>query len=571
MSIPFTPWPEDLAARYRERGYWIGRPLTDIVRRQAAIRPDANAIVCGDRHIGYGELDRRSERLARELHRRGLRANDTALVQLPNSAEFYIAFFGLLKIGVIPVNALFSHQRLELGQYAGIVSPKLLIAARRHPLFADDAFIRQLRREHVGLRHVLLLDDSGGENDLGALCEADCPDPHAFDVIGGDPRGLPRGVGPTPAGAVAFFQLSGGSTGTPKLIPRTHDDYDYSVRASAEICALDADTRFLAALPAGHNFPLSSPGALGVFHAGGTVVVAPSPEPQACFDLIERHGVTMAALVPSALLLWLKAAETRASALRTLKLVQVGGAMLAEATARRVDPEMGCRLQQVFGMAEGLVNYTRLDDDDTIVTTTQGRPISPDDEIRIVDDAGAAVPPGTPGHLLTRGPYTFRGYYRSPEQNAAVFDAEGFYRSGDIVVLRADGNLHVVGRDKDQINRGGEKVAAEEVERLLIGHAAVRDAALVALPDARLGEKSCAFVVMDDAGVRPADLRRHLREQGIADYKLPDRFETIDALPLTPVGKIDKQALRMRLIDQPIDRVPDQAMPDAIPTDRISL
>ncbi len=158
---------------------------------------------------------------------------------------------------------------------------------------------------------------------------------------------------PSSASDVAFFQLSGGSTGTPKLIPRTHNDYYYSVRRSAEICRLDPQTRYLCALPAGHNYLLSSPGALGVFHAGGTVVLALDPEPSRCFDLIERHAVTMAALVPSAVALWLQAAPGRRAQLASLRLLQVGGASFAEALARRVPQELGCRLQQVFGMAEG--------------------------------------------------------------------------------------------------------------------------------------------------------------------------------------------------------------------------
>lgn len=540
----FTPWPSELAELYRQRGYWTGQPLTEMLERQAATRPSAVAIVCTERHLTYAELHLRSDRLAQRLHKQGLRSHDRALVQLANVAEFYIAFFALLKIGVVPVNALFSHQRLELKQYAEIIEPALLIASRSHVLFEDDVFLDALQRAQPSLRHVLLLDDDSDARDLAGACERDWRDPHAFDVIGGAPQCLPASAKPTASDEVAFFQLSGGSTGTPKLIPRTHDDYYYSIRASAEICGLGPETRYLCALPAGHNYPLSSPGALGVFHAGGTVVLAPNPEPQTCFDLIERHRVTMAALVPSALLLWLEAARSRKAALASLQLLQVGGAMLAEATARRVRPELGCQLQQVFGMAEGLVNYTRLGDDEAFICTTQGRPISPDDEVRVLDDDGQPVPPGTPGHLATRGPYTFRGYYRSSDHNAAAFDAEGFYRSGDIVVQRADGYLQVVGRAKDQINRGGEKVAAEEIERLLIRHPAVRDAALIAFADDRLGEKSCAFVVLDDPEVRAFTLRRYLREVGVADFKLPDRFETVAQMPFTAVGKIDKRALR---------------------------
>lgn len=143
------------------------------------------------------------------------------------------------------------------------------------------------------------------------------------------------------------------------------------------------------------------------------------------------------------------------------------------------------------------MNYTRLTDSAEVIFTTQGRPISPDDEIRILDPDGNAVPDGTPGALATRGPYTFRGYFRSPDHNATAFDADGFYHSGDVVV-RQGGNLRVVGRIKDQINRGGEKIAAEEIENLLLRHPDITHAALVGVDDSHLGEKSCAFLVLRD-------------------------------------------------------------------------
>ena len=195
-------------------------------------------------------------------------------------------------------------------------------------------------------------------------------------------------------------------------------------------------------------------------------------------------------------------------------------------------------------MAEGLVNYTRRGDAE--VFGSQGRPISPDDEVKIVDEDGNPVPDGEVGQLAVRGPYTVRGYYRAPEQNARVFDVEGFYYSGDLVCRTPGGNLRVVGRVKDQINRGGEKIAAEEVEHLLMRHREVLAAALVAMPDDSLGEKSCAFIVARTA-LRGVDLRRHLTRLGIADYKLPDRFHMIDSLPLTAVGKPDKKRLRASL------------------------
>ncbi|HAF91895.1 MAG TPA: 2,3-dihydroxybenzoate-AMP ligase, partial [Pseudomonas sp.] len=177
----------------------------------------------------------------------------------------------------------------------------------------------------------------------------------------------------------------------------------------------------------------------------------------------------------------------------------------------------------------------------------QGQPMSPDDELRVVDRDGQPVPPGVTGALLTRGPYTIRGYFQAPAHNASAFDAEGFYRSGDLVQQRADGYLVVVGRIKDQINRGGEKIAAEEVENLLLAHPAVTHAALVAMPDEAMGEKSCAFIASTDPALKGSQLRRFLREQGLADYKLPDRFERLATLPTTAVGKLDKTQLRRLL------------------------
>ncbi|TWI31270.1 (2,3-dihydroxybenzoyl)adenylate synthase [Paracoccus sulfuroxidans] len=532
--IEFTRWPDQFARHYRAAGHWIDAPLTRGFQAQVAARPDATAIICGARQLSYAEADRLATNLAARLSAHGFGHGDTALVQLPNLAEFYLIFLALLKIGVAPVNALFSHRLLEMSSYASQISPALLIGARGHELFRDDAFLDRCE----GLRLALFLGD-GGPQDLKDWLNT--------------PATLPADARPTPPDEVAFFQLSGGSTGTPKLIPRTHNDYDYSIRESVRICGFTEATRYLSALPAPHNFAMSSPGALGVFDAGGTVVIADNPDPTLCFPLIQQHRVTTVALVPPAVALWQSAvlADPGAGAqIASLDLMLVGGANFAEAQARRVPELLGCRLQQVFGMAEGLVNYTRAGDSEAVTFTTQGRPISPDDEIRILDASGAPVPDGTPGHLAVRGPYTFRGYYRAPAHNTTAFDAEGFYITGDIVERVHGGNLRVVGRVKDQINRGGEKIAAEEIENLLLRHPAVQQAALVAVADETLGEKSNAIIVLRDGEAATAMvLRRHLLALGIAEYKLPDRFRFVADLPLTAVGKIDKLRLRQAEFD----------------------
>lgn len=534
MTIPYSRWPADLADRYRQKGYWLDLPLTDILNRQAD--NDAVAVICGEQQLTYRQLARQSDRLAAALQRRGLKMGDTALVQLGNVTEFYLVLFALFKIGVAPVNALFSHQRTELTAYAKLISPVLLIADRQHSLFSNDEWLDALRSQQPELQTVAFINASRPELSLAALLAEEA---EGFTAS------------PSPADEVAFFQLSGGSTGTPKLIPRTHNDYYYSIRGSVDICRFTADTRYLCALPAAHNYPLSSPGALGVFYAAGQVILAGDPSANLCFPLIERHQINVTALVPPAVSLWLQAINEWGSnqQLASLRLLQVGGARLSDVLAARIPAEIGCQLQQVFGMAEGLVNYTRLDDDNALIFTTQGRPISADDEVWVADEQGNALPTGTIGRLMTRGPYTFRGYYQSPEHNAASFDSNGFYCSGDLIEIDAQGYIRVQGREKDQINRGGEKIAAEEIENLLLKHGDVIHAALVSMEDSLMGEKSCAFIVARQP-IKPVALRRHLRELGVAEFKLPDRITCVDALPLTPVGKVDKKRLRQQLAEQ---------------------
>ncbi|WP_010197420.1 (2,3-dihydroxybenzoyl)adenylate synthase [Psychrobacter sp. PAMC 21119] len=537
--IKFYPWPKNRAQHYITQGYWINEPLTHILSQRCASDPKATALICGDRQLSYQALDDLSTHLAHRISAQGIGKGDTALVQLPNTAEFYIVFFALLKIGVVPLNALYSHRQHELRSFCQQIKPQLLIVSATHEVFKDDDFINELHATDLSPQLVLTLNDAANtaskyrlETWIAASDMVDADDAH------------PVLYSPTPADEVAFFQLSGGSTGTPKLIPRTHNDYYYSVRASADICRLDTDTRLLCALPAPHNFMMSSPGALGVLYAGGTVVMAPDPEPLKCFSIIARYGVTMASLVPSAVVAWIEQAPKHAAQLKTLQLIQVGGANFSETLARKVPIVFGCALQQVFGMAEGLVNYTRLDDADEQIFTSQGRPISPDDEVMIVDEQGNPVPEGEVGMLTTRGPYTFCGYYQSPEHNANAFDKNGYYASGDLVQRTPEGNLRVVGRVKDQINRGGEKIASEEIENLILAHPDVLNAALIAITDPRLGEKSCLYIISRDPNIKASTLRRYLLNTGIAQYKIPDRFKFIESMPLTSVGKTDKKALR---------------------------
>ena len=207
----------------------------------------------------------------------------------------------------------------------------------------------------------------------------------------------------------------------------------------------------------------------------------------------------------------------------------------------------GCTPQEVYGTAEGLINMVRLDDPDALLLESSGAPVCPDDEIRVVDDAGNEVADGVQGELVTRGPYTIRGYYDAPEKNREAFTADGFYRMGDIV-RREGRHVFTEGRRKDLVNRGGEKISCEEVENLIYMHPAVKVVTLVAMPDPVFGEKACAFVVPKPGQTLTFEaLIAFLKEQRIASFKLPERLEVVAELPLSPVGKILKRELRERI------------------------
>ncbi|MDF0531187.1 AMP-binding protein [Tsukamurella sp. 8F] len=524
-------YPADFAARYRAAGYWTDETFARFLPDAAARFGDAEALVgtdhAGERvRLSYRDLDAAAARTATTLREAGIVAGDRVIVQFPNITDYVTALFGVFRLGAVPVFALPAHRRSEISHFAEVSGAKAYLTVGVHARFDHRQLAREVVRQHP--LTVLVAD----------------PDPQEFTALA--PGREPTGPADPDPEDLAFLQLSGGTTGMSKLIPRTHADYLYSVRESAAICGLGPDTRMLVVLPAAHNFPMSSPGILGVLHAGGTVVLGPDPSPSAAFALIESEQITATALVPPLAMLWLRSRPLIDADLSSLQVLQVGGAKFPEEAARRVRDELGCSLQQVFGMAEGLVNYTRADDPEELVLTSQGRPISPDDEVRVVDDGGAPVPEGEPGHLLTRGPYTIRGYLGGVD--AESFDTEGFYRTGDIVRRLPTGHLVVEGRAKDQINRGGEKIAAEEVENHLVAHPDVVDAALIAVPDSLLGERSCAVVLATDPPTA-AGLREFLTARGVAAYKVPDRFEFVAEYPTTGVGKISRRELRRRLGD----------------------
>lgn len=534
MPEGWTPYPAEDAERYIREGYWrretIAQAIGAAARRHAAERPDAIAIADGRRKLGFAALLREAARVAALLESRGIGRGDRIIVQLPNCVEFVTLMLACAEIGAVPVMALPALRRAELEHLIALANPVAIAVAPQFRGFDHAALARELHVRSPALRTIFTTEPADETISLGSTIE-----PRGeIGSRSGDPFDL------------AILLLSGGTTGLPKLIPRTHADYLCGAEAAAPVCGITAASRVLIALPIEHHFALGAPGLVGALMTGATTILSESAQAADIVRIAAAEKATHLPCVPALAISILLLPEDARAGLENLRVITVGGQRLQEPTARellRVFPNL--RVQQVLGMTEGVLCYTRLDEGDDLACTTQGRPASPGDEIRVVDPDGRETARGEIGELWCRGPCTVRGYYRAEAENRICFTADGFYRTGDLVRQTAGGNLIVAGRIKDQINRGGEKISAEEVESHIIAHPAVIAAAVVAMPDARMGEKACAFVTLaPGAALSVEGLARFLAERGLARFKLPERVEVIEAMPLTNVGKIKKAELK---------------------------
>ena len=528
-----VPWPEELARRYIEAGVWEGITVAEMIERTARRQPGKVAVIHGETRITYDELVQSAKRLASGLSSLGLRSQDRVVLQLPNCPEFVALYLAFNYIGVIPVMALRAHRHAEIRHFVRSSGAVAYCIPDRVGSFDYRAMAAEMVDEFPSLTHVVVVGEPGpGQTAYPPLAEYE---PADDDVLGR--------LRPNPSD-VSTMLLSGGTTSLSKLIPRTHNDYVYNARICAETAGFSAETVFLAILPLGHNYNLACPGMLGVFHAGGTLVIAKGADSTEVFTTIARERVTTVAAVVPLITTWLNGHLAKQFDVSSLQVVQNGGARLPPELRARLRHEVGCVPQEIYGTAEGLINMTRLTDSDDLLLESSGAPVSEWDEIAVLDDQERAVPDGELGELVTRGPYTIRGYYNAPDTNAQAFTADGFYRMGDIVRKRGR-YVYTEGRRKDLINRGGEKISCDEVENLIFQLSQVREVSLVAMQDPVFGERACACVVLQ-AGTELTfdDLIAHLRAQQIASFKLPERLEIMESFPISPAGKILKRELR---------------------------
>ena len=538
MLEGFVGWPEDYVRKYQQAGYWQGYVVGDIIDEGVRRFPERIAIAFEGEQISYRELGKKVNRLALHLLDMGHKPLDRLILQLPNVPETLYLYFAAVKIGVIPVMTLPAHRQAEIGYFAEFAGATSYACPKELRGFDYVNMAQDIRSQVPSLKQVFVLggDIPAGFTSLTKLLEDPIEEREDAETILKKARANPLWP--------AVFQLSGGTTGIPKLIPRTHNDYTYNSSLCGSLSGSGPDTAFLIGIPITHNFPTTY--LQGVLMVGGKVVISPSPAPNAVLPLVEREHVTIVPAVPATIISYINDPALKQYDVRSIQVCLVGGSKLQPEVAREIGPKLGSDVQQVLGMAEGPNFCTRLDDPEEVKYHTQGRAFSPGDEVRIVNDEGKDVPKGEVGELVVRGPYTIRGYYKSPEHNAAAFTEDGFYKSGDLVRRHPTGNLTVEGRLKDTINRGGEKISAEEMENHILAFPKLLNCAYVAMPDQVLGEKACLFAVTKGGEKISLEELNHflVNERKIAKFKLPERLELMDQLPQTHVGKINKKELR---------------------------
>jgi len=528
-------FPPEYAKRYRARGYWLDKSLATEFAAVFTRFAERVALIDGERRFTYADVDRQSDNLALNLIALGFKPLDRVVLQLPNVAEFVVLYFALQKIGAIPIAALATHRYNEVSQFVDIAQAVACVYPERQSDFAFGPMIARVAEASPCLKFRIVLGPAGpGELSLSELIDRPATLPKsALSGFAADPEDP------------CIFQLSGGTTGVPKLIPPTHNDYAYNLKTAAQGCGVTGDSVLLLILPIAHNLPLACPGVQGFYFNGGAVVLSQSTRPEEVFRLVERHGVTHIKVVPALLIRLINSEAVTQFDTSSIRYIQSGG--------QRLQPEVRIRtkelipsvfVQENFGMSEGLLMFVRPEDPEDERLETVGSPICPDDEVRLIDDDGNDVPFGEVGEMCARGPYTLRGYYGAPEHNAKVFTSDGFYCSGDLMRQNKAGNYMVEGRKKDLINRGGEKISAEEIENLILQHPSVQNVACVAMPDPDMGERMCACVILRTGKTLTlGDLLAFLATKEIAKFKLPERLEIMSDFPLSTFGKVSKKTL----------------------------
>ena len=530
--------PPEQTQYYRKNGALGQESLGSALHNACNQYADRTALIAPDEQLSYRQLDELSDQTGAALLELGLKPQDRVIFQIENTVEIFFLLYGCFKVGVIPVCTLASHREHEIAHLAEFTG------ARAHFIQADISGIDMLAfaeniRDKVGtLEHIVTVRGESGEHGNSVIALKDAM--ARIDVKAAREVVSATHIHPDD---VALFQLSGGTTGIPKVIPRFHAEYIHNSLCYAIAADFTENSIAHWPLPAIHNAAMVQFN-LPIHLTGGALAVQRSHATKDFFGMIQRHRVTHSG---AALPLIVRAIDSGTigdyDLSSLIDFVSLGESEL-------VANELHLPANHIFGMAEGLCMRSRSDDPLAVRSSMIGRPLSPFDEVKIVDPrTGDEVQCGEVGEFWARGPYTTRGYYDATEYNAGKFSTDGFYQTGDLMKAHVIDDVTYFsfeGRTKDNIDRGMEKISAEELEREIIHHDSVREVYCVAMPDREYGEKVCAYIItkQDFAGLTVPQLGRFLGTRGVAKFKWPEHVELVDTFPTTKVGKTSKALLR---------------------------
>ncbi|SIO47743.1 Non-ribosomal peptide synthetase component E (peptide arylation enzyme) [Burkholderia sp. GAS332] len=532
-----------VAQHYFQVGAWVDKTFGQALAETAQRLPDKLALISDERSITFRALDEQSDRLAAALLKLGLEPGARAVFQMGTTIDTALALCACYKSGIVPVCALPQYREVEIGKLASLSLPQAYFVQADVGQFDLVGFAQKMCVEHPSFKRLVVArgDAPAGAQSMFALLES---------ISLADARAVLSGVH-IGSEDVLSFQLSGGTTGVPKIIPRFHAEYLAHAEAWSRHVEAGEHATLIWSLPLLHN-AAHLYALVPTISLGQTTVLMPKVDIVRMAELIEQHRVTHAVSIGPVAPQIMACPEVLDYDLSSLKL------FFCLTRADGLEAFLGVTSSNMYGTTEGLLIGSGPAAGEFVRHHTHGRSGCEHDELVLLHaDNESPVALGEVGELCFRGPSSLRGYYNAPEANATAFTSKGFFRTGDMMrahVIDGVTYFSFEGRLRDNINRGGEKIGAEEVEALMSHHPAVLDAKLVAMPDPFYGEKGCAFLIIREGHDAPdiPQMIDFLSSQGLAKFKCPERIEIVDEFPVTRVGKVDKPAMR-RIIAQTIE------------------
>ncbi|HFO3868350.1 TPA: medium-chain fatty-acid--CoA ligase [Escherichia coli] len=543
MKVTLT-FNEQRRAAYRQQGLWGDASLADYWQQTARAMPDKIAVV--DNHgasYNYSALDHAASCLANWMLAKGIESGDRIAFQLPGWCEFTVIYLACLKIGAVSVPLLPSWREAELVWVLNKCQAKMFFAPTLFKQTRPVDLILPLQNQLPQLQQIVGVDKLAPATSSLSLSQ-----------IIADNTPLTTAI-TTHGDELAAVLFTSGTEGLPKGVMLTHNNILASERAYCARLNLTWQDVFMMPAPLGHATGFLH-GVTAPFLIGARSVLLDIFTPDACLALLEQQRCTcMLGATPFVYDL-LNVLEKQPADLSALRFFLCGGTTIPKKVARECQ-QLGIKLLSVYGSTESSPHaVVNLDDPLSRFMHTDGYAAA-GVEIKVVDDARKTLPPGCEGEEASRGPNVFMGYFDEPELTARALDEEGWYYSGDLCRMDEAGYIKITGRKKDIIVRGGENISSREVEDILLQHPTIHDACVVAMPDERLGERSCAYVVLKAPhhSLSLEEVVAFFSRKRVAKYKYPEHIVVIEKLPRTASGKIQKFLLRkdiMRRLTQDV-------------------